>query len=93
MLSTRYTQKSPAAKLPPAPEDPFCTCHAGLSYICSLSYLHDEPEGLIGATLPTVGPGAQELVVKRASRVHKRFPFPISEPLVDPLLPLPRGRI
>jgi len=41
----------------------------------------------------TIFPHRQELVVKRASRVHKRFPFPISESLLDPLLPLPRGRI
>ncbi len=41
----------------------------------------------------TIVPRRQELVVKHASRVHKRFPFPISEPVVDPLLPLPRGRI
>jgi len=41
----------------------------------------------------TIFPHRQELVVKYASRVHKRFPFPISEPVVDPLLPLSRGRI
>lgn len=41
----------------------------------------------------TIFPHRQELVVKYASRVHKRFPFPISEPVVDPLLPLPMGRI
>lgn len=41
----------------------------------------------------TIFPHRRELVVKHASRVRKRFPFPISEALVDPLLPLPRGRI
>lgn len=41
----------------------------------------------------TVFPYRHELVVKYDSRVHKRFPFPISESVVDPLLPLPRGRI
>ena len=35
----------------------------------------------------------QALVVKVAARVHKCFHFPIHEPLVSPLLPLPRGRI
>lgn len=35
----------------------------------------------------------QALVVKVGARLHKRFPFPIHEPLVSPLLPLPRGRI
>jgi hypothetical protein len=41
----------------------------------------------------TIFPHRQELVVKYAAHIHKRFPFPISEPLVDPLLPLSRGRI
>lgn len=35
----------------------------------------------------------QALVVKVGARVHKRFHFPIPEPLVSSLLPLPRGRI
>lgn len=41
----------------------------------------------------TIFPHRQELVVKHTHRIHKRFPFPMSEPLVDPLFPLPRGRI
>lgn len=41
----------------------------------------------------TIFPHRQELVVKHAAHVHKRFPFPVSEPLVDPLLHLSRGRI
>ena len=51
----------------------------------------DEPTD--AERLATIFPHCQELVVKHAHRVHKRFPFRISEPLVDPLLPLPRGRI
>lgn len=41
----------------------------------------------------TIFPHRQELVVKYAAHVHKRFPFPVSDPLVDPLLPLSRGRL
>ena len=41
----------------------------------------------------TIFPHRQALVVKHAARIHKRFSFPVSQPLVDPLLPLPRGRI
>lgn len=33
------------------------------------------------------------LVVKVGARLHKRFHFPIREPLVSPIVPLPRGRI
>ena len=33
------------------------------------------------------------LVVKVGARRHKRFPFPIPEPLVASIVPLPRGRI
>jgi hypothetical protein len=40
----------------------------------------------------TIFPHRQELVVKHRHRVHKRFPFLVTEPVVDPLLPLPRGR-
>jgi transposase len=41
----------------------------------------------------TIFPHRQELVVKQAHSVYKRFPFCISEPVVAPLLLLPRGRI
>ncbi len=33
------------------------------------------------------------LVVRGEQRFEKRFPFPIHEPIVAPLLPLPRGRL
>ena len=41
----------------------------------------------------TIFPHRQALVVKVGARLYKRFPFPIPESLVPPLLPLPRGRI
>ena len=41
----------------------------------------------------TIFPHRQELVIKHAARVHKRFAFPVSEPVLAPLLPLSRGRI
>ena len=34
-----------------------------------------------------------EVVVKQGGRIHKRFPFPIGEPMVAPWLPLAPGRI
>lgn len=35
----------------------------------------------------------QVMVIRAMSPYHKCFPFPIAEALVDPLLPLPRGRL
>lgn len=41
---------------------------------------------------PTLYTHRREIVIKLEGRVVKRFPCPISEAVVPPLYPLPRGR-